>query len=369
MRRSPYRRKPENQADNADLDRHFAPLKRADYRGTFEATRTWLERAARKRPARQEPLGERVLLYARHHRLRLAFASLLVACTIAACTIPVEQEETLGYTLSGTFRPDSAAKAVMDHVHASRWARDVEWGQLPREATGGDRRSLPEWLTFTIVLSDASGAEAERRKQELETLAGVASVEVLPMKVKVRRRLYQVAVPPALRPPAWRASVRLSASVSAAEVERAIEKHLDPLRAHKIDVKVLPTEDGGQELVVSSPSWRNMHDEGLRHLGRLQRDMQPFVEEDAAMGFVLSGRFLHAEDPVKGSIHEQIQEMDWFKHVVFGVEFGIEDEATGDWFTFEIRRPGASREQAEAWAEELKAIDGIDEVDVRPIGQ
>lgn len=363
MRHVLYRRKPESHINDADLDHHFAPLKEADYRDTFEATRVWLECAERRRQARQELPGRWGLHYARHHRARLALAGFLIACTIAACTIPVEQEETLGYTLSGTFRPDDSAQTVMDGIRSLDWVMKVDWGMIRKEAAEGSRPSPPEWLTFVVLLPDVSEAEAKGRKQELEALAGVASVEALPLTVKVKRRLYQAAIPPALRPPVWKASMRLSTPMSAAEVERAIERHFDQLQAHKIDVSVLPAEDGGQELAISSRSWRSLDAEGLQHLERLQHEVKPFLEEDAAIGFILSGRFLPVEaDPVM----RQIRKLDRFNYIAFGT---IKDGETVQWLTFEIRCPGASREQASAWAEELKAIDGISEVDVRPIGQ
>ena len=372
-------RKPASYANDADLERHFAPLNEADYQDTFEGTRLWLERAGREQQVRHEPLSRRTFRYARNHRVRLALASLLVAFTIAACTIPVEQEETLGYTLSGTFRPDSSAMAVMDSVRSLDGVTGVRWGTTREEVGEGSESQAAEWLTFVAELPDFSEDEAEQQKQELEALNGIISVDVTPVEVKVRRRLYQAALPSSLRPPVWRASARLHSTASPAEAERVVERHLNKLRFHEMDAKILSAE-GRQKLVVSSTTWGSLS-RGFRRLEQLQRDMQPFFEEGEALGFVLSGkyliansvimdqldepspfpRFLPPKDPVKGTILDQIQKMPWIKHATFGLE--------GNWATFELRHPGVSRRQADVWAEELKAIDGIDEVDVKPIGQ
>ena len=371
-------RKPASYANDADLERHFASLKEADYQDTFEGTRLWLERAGRAQQVRHEPLTWRTFRYARNHRVRLALASLLVAFTIAACTIPVEQEETLGYTLSGTFRPDSSAMAVMNSVRDVEGVSGARWGTTRKEA--GEEGQVAEWLTFFATLPDFSEDEAERQRQELEALDGVVSVEVRPMEVKVRRRLYQVALPSSLRPPVWRASARLRATTRPAEAERVVERYLNKLHFHEMDAKIMSDREGGQKLVVSSTTWGSLGG-GFRRLEQLQRDMQPFFEEGEALGFVLSGKYLIAnsvimdqldepspfpripppKDPVKGTILDQIQKMPWIKHATFGLE--------DDWATFELRHPGVSRRQADVWVEELKAIDGIDEVDVSPIGQ
>ena len=380
-------RKPASYANDADLERHFASLKEADYQDTFEGTRLWLERAGREQQVRHEPLSRRTFRYARNHRVRLALASLLVAFTIAACTIPVEQEETLGYTLSGTFRPDSSAMAVMDSVRSLEGVTGVRWGTTREEVGEGSESDAAERLTFVAELPDFSKDEAEQQRQELEALNGVISVDVTPVEVKVRRRLYQAALPSSLRPPVWRASARLRSTASPAEAERVVERHLNKLRFHKMDAKILSAEEDRQKLVVSSTTWGSLG-RGFRRLEQLQRAMQPFLEEGESLGFVLSGKWdpfsnsdmvidssgmvinssgevsrLITGRPRRGAIQEQVQTVasSWMKHATFGAE--------GEWRTFEFRNPGVSREQADVWAEELKAIDGIDEVNVKPIGQ
>ena len=338
----------------------------------------WLERAGREQQGGHEPLPRRTFRYARNHRARLAFASLLMALTIAACTISVEQEETLGYTLSGTFRPDSSAMAVMDSVRSLDGVIGVRWGTTREDVSEGSESQAEEKLTFVAELPDFSGDEAEQQRQELEALSGVVSVDVAPMEIKVRRRLYQAVLPSSLRPPVWRATARLRSTARLAEVERVVERHLNKLQFHSMDAKILAAEEGRQKLVVSSTAWGSIG-RGFRRLEQFQRDMQPFLEEGGSLGFVISGRWHTTAEfgvdpsgetsrPATGKFREdsvlrQIQATasSWMKHAVFGSE--------GEWFTFEFRNPGVSHEQADVWAEELRAIDGIDEVNVKPIGQ
>ena len=301
MRRPGFRQESENRRGDRDLERYFAPLKEADYGDTFETTRAWLERAERRqqdRHAQQQPLGGRIFDYVRGHRVRLALTSLLLALVFAACNIPVVEEETLGYTLSGRFRPESA-REVMDEVHGLDWVKEVRWGMVRGAAADRDSQGPLQWLTFVILLPDAALGEVESQMRELEAIAGVSSLETRPMTVEVKRPLYKAAVPPAWRPPAWKASIRLNDTISDAEVERAVEEHLEQLQIHEVEVEIERGEDGTRELVLSSPSWTSLRDEGLQQIEQLQREVQPHAAEGAGLGFTLSGKFPPPPSPTR----------------------------------------------------------------------
>ena len=63
---------------------------------------------------------------------------------------------------------------------------------------------------------------------------------------------------------------------------------------------------------------------------------------------------------------EQIREREWTRYIHYGT---IREGEAAQWLTFEIPLPGVSREQADARAEELEAVEGISSVEVKTLGQ
>jgi len=272
MKRFSRRRKPEMPSPNAEPDRYFAAWKSQAHETSFADVQAWLHRNVRSRPARRvlpQPRLQTIMTYFTLHRRRLALMSLLLATLFVACNLPVEQEETFGFMLSGEIGDEPLH--VLPRVKALSW---VQPGQMtltqfqpraPEELEKTKSQAAAEGqgtfafrtvadIRFAIVLPEADERQAASWKHELEAIDGVTGVTLEPLQAMVERPVYKAAFY------SFRHSVQSDHSVTMFElkldegdVEHVIEERLENLRMHGIDAVHVTREDGQRVLELTAP--------------------------------------------------------------------------------------------------------------------
>ena len=174
----------ERSSTEVDLDRYFAAFRDTNYPDAFEDIHAWLERTEQSRPVRSRPFRQKVIQtvnYVSVYRFRLAGASLLLAVLMVACTMPVEQTETLGYILSA--KTDKAPGALAA-IQALPWAEEWAWRTSERI----------DAVEISIVLPNAGEGAAQGWQRELETMAGVRAVQLEPLAATVEQPVYKAVL-------------------------------------------------------------------------------------------------------------------------------------------------------------------------------
>lgn len=200
-----------------------APFTEAPADESFDRTAAWLRTP---RPRRRRP-G------------RALVATAVCVLSLAACTLPVEVEETVGYALLWT-TDASAAEAAPTSRTVLGWLG--EHGLLGYRV----EREPGQGFHYRIAVADADRAQAEGWRSRLATLPDVRDARVEPLEEVHRRPLYAaLASELKLIPPAGNSSVKLPPSEE--DVIAGAEPILAEHGATWELLEVLPPEEPGGE--------------------------------------------------------------------------------------------------------------------------
>lgn len=193
-----------------DVDQFLSPLKYAPEVISFEN--------ATKSLGHGSPSNSRSRL-----GRSLALVLITIAIVFAACKIPVEQEENLGYMISGFYDSEDGIE-VMNAVRGLSWPQQI----YSDSNNGGANIS-----SFIIVLTKASETDIVRWKREIESIPGIVNASWTEFTEETTRPLYQALTPSKLRPTTWNArsvlkSTRVIDQVLRDELKEAV-KQMDML--------------------------------------------------------------------------------------------------------------------------------------------
>lgn len=233
-------------SNNIDLDRYFSTLKNVDYEDSFTDINNWLVRMNQSKDInyiKERTLKQRthqMINYFGTHRVRFAVVIVALVVGFIACTMPIEQEKTIGYLLSGEI--DKKNKEAMISINSFTWVDPTKLSVAIHEHKG-NLKTIEEKTKFAIVLPDAEREQAERWKRDLESLDGAKAISLKLIEESVKRPAYEAALGNIFK---------MEVKVSEGQIENSIKEQLEFLHMEGIDVKHVTNLNGDRILELST---------------------------------------------------------------------------------------------------------------------
>lgn len=168
-----------NMDDN--MNKYWSALKEEDHSDSFYKTELWLKNSSGYIPKPKNKFGL-MKNYILTHKVKFALV-IMTALLLAACNMPVTQNETLGHVIRWTVDTPEA----IEKVKALPW---VDQNNL----------SVSEWTTddgkvltsYNLVLTNSTQDQVMAYSKELEAIQGIVTVNILPLTEEVERPLYSM---------------------------------------------------------------------------------------------------------------------------------------------------------------------------------
>ncbi len=171
-----------------NLPEAFDQLKKKKHDTSFENLGDWLDQNTSK-PRKMKTL------------YKIAASLTLTALIFIACSIPVQQEEEIGYMIKGYLETEvtvdlkaqlaDAAAVKLTQLNASAVLHEEKEIEIANEPTNSFTHSMAE---VVLILPDANIEAAKEKKNMMASKFDFHSIEVLPIEETVERPLYEAAL-------------------------------------------------------------------------------------------------------------------------------------------------------------------------------
>ena len=168
-----------NMDDN--MNKYWSALKEEDHSDSFYKTELWLKNSSGYIPKTKNKFGL-MKNYILTHKVKFALV-IMTALLLAACNMPVTQNETLGHVIRWTVDTPEAIEKV----------KTLPW-------VDQNNLSVSEWTTddgkvltsYNLVLTNSTQDQVMAYSKELEAIQGIVTVNILPLTEEVERPLYSM---------------------------------------------------------------------------------------------------------------------------------------------------------------------------------
>lgn len=196
------------------MEKHIKKLNEQRYDDSFNKTSMWLIKSNYKISQRK---NQRRLIKMKNYFLRhkIQFVTiLLMAIMIAACNMPVTQNDTVGYILSWTTNSTSN-KVVSESLNKLNWYKNSSITTDVKSINGN------EIFESKLVVQSKDDKAVLEYKNDLERIDGLTSIKILPLNESVTRPVYSAALNSFFK-------IDINASkLSEEEVQKEISKQLE----------------------------------------------------------------------------------------------------------------------------------------------
>jgi hypothetical protein len=191
-----------------NMDKYWNALKDDDHSESFYKTEVRLKNASGSNLKSRKKHGT-MIQYILNHKAKFAVI-LFSVLLLAACNMPVTQNETLGHVISWTVEnPDAGTKTA-----ALPW---VDKNNLSYNENMDGNTTIS---SYNLILSDASLEDVQRYSKDLEAIPGVLEVKIMPLTEEVERPLYSMLLDDLLK-------ININAkNMSDAELSAEVERQL-----------------------------------------------------------------------------------------------------------------------------------------------
>ncbi len=252
-----------------DLAARFAAYRAAHDEAasdSFDAARHALLRANQDRPAQHVVTSTTFMqTLTTGRRMRLTAYTIMLALAVAACNMPVEQEASLGYLLSGTIEM-TGAKESDKAFHELPWVNPAELGLSLVESQTADGEATSV-MQFALPMPDVNEHEAYERLAILQDFGFTKEVTLTPLTATYEQPAYKAAA----RALHSAFEIHLDESV----VESSVQGHLEALRLHGFRVKHVTDTEGNRSLQVEHPAGTLLKMEARKDLEEALIDLRP----------------------------------------------------------------------------------------------
>jgi len=215
-------------------------LETEDYSHTIHEVESWIS-SVESQSNSPEKRTEKWTAYVWSHRMRVMAAAATFLVGLWACTMPVEQNETMGYVLQWT--AEGSVAQADDFVASYAW--------MQPELLGVSESAHPYFMTFNLIASGASVDEAEEWMRQISSDGRVRSVRLLPLEGTITRPVYAAAI---------RSLFKVSVEVgdlSRDEVRRQITEQLKAYGIEDATVTYIENSDFSSCIDVALPPGEN----------------------------------------------------------------------------------------------------------------
>ncbi|RMH69908.1 MAG: hypothetical protein D6675_10975 [Gemmatimonadetes bacterium] len=179
-----------------------------------------------------------MITYIKSHRLRFASLAVLMLMILVACTMPVEQEDIVGYVLSWTVNDTPEA--------ANRLVTHFDWMDESNLSVSHNINNGQHSTMYLMNAVGVSAQQAELWRQDLESLSQVSEVKMLPLQETVTRPMYAAALKSVFR-------IEINTQhMSSSDVVAEMQRQLEAAGIHEAHVEY-EEENGERRMRLSIP--------------------------------------------------------------------------------------------------------------------
>jgi len=169
------------------MEKHIKKLNEGRYDESFGRTSDWLitsrQKLLNRKTKRSNTKMKEFLL---RHKLQFAII-VLAAILIAACNMPVTQNDTVGYALSWTV-PGSAGQSASDNLNKLEWFKNSSVSSAQKNING------QEIIEYKLIVQSADDKAVIKYKEDLEKIKEISSIKIVPLNESVTRPVYSAAL-------------------------------------------------------------------------------------------------------------------------------------------------------------------------------
>ena len=285
--------KQENNNGEKDANINWSALKDEDHSDSFFKTEIWLRNISgslhTKKPKSKVEIMKQYII---SNKVKIAVV-FIFALFVAACNLPVTQNETVGHIISWSVQDPKG----MEKIESLPW---VDKNSL---SVNEDESNGVVTTSYNLVLPNSTLEEVQAYSKELGAIPEVVSVNIMPLTEEVERPLYSKMLDDVFKIDIN--AKNMSDEELSAEVERQLRENgieattvnfrRDENNRRKIDITVSPDlkKDQGFQLNIDDGD-QKMHIQEMRKFG-----------DGKTEGFDFKGK---SDQEIKDMIKERFKE-------------------------------------------------------------
>ncbi len=169
--------KQKNKISEDNMNIYWSALKDEDHSNSFYKTSVWLKNnSALSKPKTKMGIMKQYILT---HKVKFSLI-IFTALLLAACNMPVTQNESIGHILSWTVENPE----TVDKVSSLPW---VDKNNLSVNVKESDNNEV---TSYNLVLANSSLEDVQMYSKDLESIPGIIEVRITPLTEEVERPLY-----------------------------------------------------------------------------------------------------------------------------------------------------------------------------------
>jgi hypothetical protein len=219
------------------MEDHIKKLKDKKYDESFDRTSMWLIDSNNKLLNRKnQRSNNKMKEFFLKHKLQFAIVALM-AVLIAACNMPVTQNDTVGQVLSWTV-PGSKNTAVSESLNKLGWFKNSNVTADSKNING------VETTEYKLIVQSADDKLVTSYKNDLEKIKEISSIKIVPLNTSVTRPVYSAALHSFFK-------IDINANnMSDEQVQAEIRKQLDAAGYNDLEVTYKTAENGRKRLEI-----------------------------------------------------------------------------------------------------------------------
>jgi hypothetical protein len=229
------------------MEDHIKKLKDKKYDDSFDTTSSWLIDSNNKILNRKNlRRNNKMTQFLLKHKLQFAIVALM-AILIAACNMPVTQNDTVGHALSWTVA-GAENKTVTDELNKLSWYKNSN-GTVDVKNINGNVVT-----EYKVVVQSTDDKLVTGYKNDLEKIKEITSIKIVPLNTSVTRPVYSAALHSFFK-------IDINANnMSDEQVQAEIKKQLEAAGFTNIEVSYKTGENGKRKLDIKTK-------DGIKHEG------------------------------------------------------------------------------------------------------
>lgn len=229
------------------MEDHIKKLKEIKHDDSFDTTSKWLIDSNNKILNRKNlRRNNKMTQFLLKHKLQFAIVALM-AILIAACNMPVTQNDTVGQALSWTVA-GAENKSVTDELNKLSWYKNSN-GTVDVKNINGNVVT-----EYKVVVQSTDDKLVTSHKNDLEKIREITSIKIVPLNTSVTRPVYSAALHSFFK-------IDINANnMSDEQVQAEIKKQLEAAGFTNMEVSYKTVENGKRKLDIKTK-------DGIKHEG------------------------------------------------------------------------------------------------------
>ncbi len=240
--------------DSMNLSEAFNQLKKEEHEASFDGLGNWLDQQSKKPKTMKN-------IY------KIAASFILATMILIACTVPVEQEEEIGYMIKGLASTESVDLKSKLFQIPDLDPSLISVHQILHEQMGNEK--IEELSEIMMVLAEANYEEAKEMSKTLEGVFNFKSINILPIEEKVDRTIYQSVL--------RSFDVKVDDGITEDKLVARINSFIHEHSSEVSEAQIKEDKDGNRYVAFSINSGTEANIEIKRSVESLYNDLTPKV--------------------------------------------------------------------------------------------